>query len=413
METPKLRGVEAFPMAQDGQRFIALRDPAGYTESVLLLPQALVDIVALFDGNHSIGDIQAEVSRRYDGEVVPRADIQKIITTLDEQGFLESDRFAALRASVDGAFLSAPTRPASHAGGAYSGESSELRATMDGLFTHEEGPGPIVWPSTPGSPKVEGIIAPHIDFHRGGPAYAWAYRDLAERCAADLFVIVGTCHVGMPDPFALTRKDYDTPLGPARVDHDFVEALAARAAQDCFGSELAHRKEHSIEFQAVFLQYLYAGRRDVTVVPVLASFAHEALARQRRPTDDRRVARFLDALGETIAASGRRVALIAGADLAHMGPRFGDPRPIATTGRAQIESEDRQMLQSVEAGDAEAFFDSVAADDDRRRICGLSPIYAVLHALDGRRGALKRYGMWPDPEGIVSYASVIFDGRAS
>ena len=71
------------------------------------------------------------------------------------------------------------------------------------------------------------------------------------------------------------------------------------------------------------------------------------------------------------------------------------------------------MLETVERGDAEAFFDSVAADGDRRRICGLSPIYAVLHALDGRLGALKRYGMWPDPEGIVSYASVVFDGSAS
>ena len=412
MEAPKLRPIEAFPIAQDGQRFIALRDPAGYTESVLLLPKALIDIVALFDGEHSIGDIQAELSRRHDGEIVPRAEIEKIIAALDEHGFLESESFTARQASVDGAFLLAPTRPASHAGGAYPGTPDELRATIDGFFTHEEGPGAIAWPAKPGSPAVEAIIAPHIDFHRGGPAYAWAYRDLAERCAADLFVIVGTCHAGMRHPFALTRKDYDTPVGPARVDHDFVEALAKRAAQDCFGSELAHRNEHSIEFQAVFLQYLYAKRRDVTVVPVLASFAHEAMASRRRPTDDPRVARFLNALGETIAASGRRVALIAGADLAHMGPRFGDPRPISKTGRAQIEAEDRRMLQSVEAGDAEAFFASVAADGDRRRICGLSSIYAVLHALGGRRGALKRYGLWPDPEGIVSYASVVFDGRA-
>jgi len=148
-------------------------------------------------------------------------------------------------------------------------------------------------------------------------------------------------------------------------------------------------------------------------VPVLASFAHEALTRRRRPTDDARVARFLDALGETIETSGRSVALIAGADLAHMGPRFGDPRPITRAERARIEAEDRKMLEAVEQGDAEAFFDSVAADQDRRRICGLSPIYAVLHALDGRRGALKRYGMWPDPEGIVSYASVVFDDSAS
>src|SRR5574341_1514664 len=34
----------------------------------------------------------------------------------------------------------------------------------------------------------------------------------------DLFVILGTCHAGMADPFAATLKPYDTPLGPAEVD---------------------------------------------------------------------------------------------------------------------------------------------------------------------------------------------------
>src|SRR5262249_8660388 len=82
----------------------------------------------------------------------------------------------------------------------------------------------------------------------------------------------------MTHPFALTRKPYDTPLGSAPVDVDFVEALAARAHQDCFAAEVAHRNEHSIEFQAVFLKYLFAGRRDVRIVPVLTSFVHEALA---------------------------------------------------------------------------------------------------------------------------------------
>jgi len=176
METPKLRGIEAFPMTQGGQRFIALRDPAGYTESVLLLPQALLDVVALFDGEHSIAGIQADLSRRYEGEIVARSDIEKIIGMLDDHGFLESASFAKRRAKVDGAFLGAPRRPASHAGGAYPGKADELRTTMDAFFTHEEGPGAIAWPPTLGRPTVEAIIAPHIDFHRGGPAYAWAYR---------------------------------------------------------------------------------------------------------------------------------------------------------------------------------------------------------------------------------------------
>jgi hypothetical protein len=192
-----------------------------------------------------------------------------------------------------------------------------------------------------------------------------------------------------------------------------VEKLAARAGQDCFASELAHRMEHSIEFQAVFLQYLYAGRRDITVVPVLASFVHEALASGVTPEADPRVPRFLDALVETLDASGRRVALIAGADLAHVGPRFGDPAPVSTGDLERIEREDRSMLEAVVAVDPGAFVESVAADRDRRRICGLSPIYALLRVLGGGAGVLRRYGQWPDPQGVVSFASVVFEDGAA
>ena len=404
---PRLRAVEAFPVEHEGRSCIALRDTAGYTEAVVLLHGALLEIVSLFDGEHTVADIQAAVMRRH-GQLVERRQIEEIAEALDQQGFLDSPGFAERRAVIDGSFLASPTRPAAHAGGAYALDAGELRATLDGFFTPPDGPGPIDGERAAG-PEVRGVIAPHIDFHRGGPAYAWAYRELAERSQADLFVILGTCHAGMEHPFALTRKDYASPLGDVPVDRDFVDALARRARQDCFGSELAHRVEHSIELQAVFLRYLYADRRDVRIVPVLASFAHEALHRGKRPDDDPRVPRFLEALAETIRASGQRVALIAGADLAHVGPRFGDPEPVGAPDLARIEREDGVMLESVAAGDADAFFESVAIDGDRRRICGYSPIYALLRSLGGVTGNVKRYGQWPDPNGVVSFASVVFE----
>jgi hypothetical protein len=91
-----------------------------------------------------------------------------------------------------------------------------------------------------------------------------------------------------------------------------------------------------------------------------------------------------------------------------VGPRFGDPAPVSAADRERVEREDRLMLNAVVSGDARGFFESVARDGDRRRICGLSPIYAVLRVLGGRAGALRHYGQWPDPQGVVSYASVVF-----
>jgi AmmeMemoRadiSam system protein B len=390
---PRLRrDIEAFPVEQDGRELVGVRDPAGYTPSVLVLSRPLLAVVALFDGKRSIADIQAEIMRQR-GERIRPEQIEEIRSALDEHGFLDTPSYAERRRAVDAAFLAAPVRA--------------LRGAIDGFFAGPSGPGAIQWDAPPG-PPVRGIIAPHIDFHRGGPAYAWAYRDLAERCDADCFVILGTCHAGMTDPFALTSKDYATPLGAATIDRDMVEAVARRAGQDCFASERAHRGEHSIEFQAVFLRHLFGDRRAFTIVPVLASFAHEALARGEGPEDDPRVPRFLEALGDSVAASGRRVAVIAGADLAHVGPRFGDRAPLTPDDLERVAREDRAMLAAVEAADPRGFFEAIAADGDRRRICGFSPIYALLRALGDTAGQVRHYGQWPDPRAAVTYASVVF-----
>jgi AmmeMemoRadiSam system protein B len=255
---------------------------------------------------------------------------------------------------------------------------------------------------------VRGLLAPHIDFHRGGPTYAWAYREVIERSDADLFVILGTCHAGMPDPFAATLKPFDTPLGPAPVDRDFFDALERRYGGGLLASEAAHRTEHSIEFQAVMLRHLLGTRRPFTILPVLASYVHEAVWAGTDPEADPRVPRFIDGLLETMAASGRKTCLIAGVDLAHIGPRFGDPDANTDESLAAVATADRSMLDAVIGGEPTSFYASVAHDGDRRRICGLSPIYTFLRALPGVRGRLIRYSQWPDPEGAVTFCAAAF-----
>ena len=404
---PRLRAVEAFPVEHEGQRCVALRDPAGFTDQIAVLPGPLLDLVSLFDGEHPI-EVIREVLRRRHGEAPSVEQITALVERLDDAGFLESDRFAERRRATEDAFRRSPVRPAAHAGGAYAGEADALRAQIASFFAHADGPGSpgVVAGPRPGS--LSALIAPHIDFHRGGPTYAWAYQEVLERSDADLFVILGTCHAGMADPFAVTLKPYDTPLGPVAVDRDFYDALSRRAGQDLLASEPAHRAEHSIEFQAVMLQSLLGARRPFTILPVLASYLHEAVWAGSEPEEDRRVPRFLDALREAMAASSRRVCLIAGVDLAHVGPRFGDPDPNTEASLADVERADRAMLESVVAGDARGFFDQVAADRDARRICGLSPIYSLLRLLPEAPGRLLQYRQWPDPDGAVTFCAVRF-----
>src|SRR5581483_4370587 len=298
---PRLRAVEAFPVEHEGQRCIALRDPAGFTDQIAVLPGPLLDLVSLFDGEHPLEAIR-EIVRRRHGEAPTLEQIEILVERLDEAGFLESERFEVRRRAAEDAFRQSPTRPAAHAGGAYAGQPDALRAQIAGFFAHPDGPGAAETRPAAAGGRLAGLIAPHIDFHRGGPTYAWAYQDLLDRSDADLFVILGTCHAGMPDPFAVTLKPYDTPLGPVPVDRDLYEALRARAGQDLLASEPAHRVEHSIEFQAVMLQTLLGPRRPFTILPVLASYLHEAVWLGTEPEADPRVPRFLDGLRETIAA---------------------------------------------------------------------------------------------------------------
>jgi MEMO1 family protein len=404
---PRLRMLEAFPLEHDGQRLIGLRDPAGFTDQVALLPVPLLDLVSLFDGEHSVAQMREILATRH-GEAPTAEQIMTVIEGLDESGFLDSERFAARRQAIEEAFRLSPVRPAAHAGGAYPGEPESLTRQIASFFDHADGPGtqPPIVPA--GATAVRGLLAPHIDFHRGGPTYAWAYRELLARSDADLFVILGTCHAGMDDPFAITLKPFDTPLGPAPVDRDFFEALQRRAGQDLLASELAHRGEHSIEFQAVMLKALLGERRPFTILPVLASYLHEAVLARKDPEADGRIPHFIDALLATMAASGRRVCLIGGVDLAHVGPRFGDPEANSAESLAAVEAADLGMLEAVTAGEPTGFFASVLADQDARRICGLSPIYTFLRALPGVQGRLLRYSQWPDPEGAVSFCAAVF-----
>ncbi|MDH7501035.1 MAG: hypothetical protein QHH30_11710, partial [candidate division NC10 bacterium] len=77
MENPKLRNIEAFPAQISGRRMICLRDPLLFAEQALVVPEPTFFVISLFDGSHSLLDIQAEYMRRY-GDLLFRERIEEI-----------------------------------------------------------------------------------------------------------------------------------------------------------------------------------------------------------------------------------------------------------------------------------------------------------------------------------------------
>jgi len=403
---PRLRPVETIvvPDPRHGKVLI-LRDTQGIAPGHAVIPPALIPIVARFTGRLTCSQIAKEVAREIDGDC-PLDVVESIAKQLDEGLFLEGETFERALDDAKATFVKLSARPASHAGGAYPGDRVELAEYIDRECVRAAG-----------KPKkgstIRALVSPHIDPWRGAIGYGHAYGALAASLdeQADTFIVLGTSHAPMREPFALCNKGYDTPFGEMKLDHEFASELTKASSFDPFTDMLNHKREHSIEFQAVFLKHLL-GKREARIVPILAGLGEEQATR-KNPRKTAAVAKFLDALREGIAKRNGRVVVVAGADMAHVGPRFGDPEPHDEDKRGALEKTDRESLDLAASRDARAFWEHVAADLDERRVCGLAPIFSLADVIDEKlRGEVLHYEQNVDPDdgSIVSHAALAFRG---
>jgi MEMO1 family protein len=406
MDYPKLRYVEAFPVEVQKQKLICLRDPQNLSGKMLFVSSEALFIISLFDGKHSILDIQEKFMRQF-GNLLFRDEIDGLINQLNETLILDNENYKNYRKKLQEEFTNSMVRESSHAGLSYPLDATDLKSWLDGYFREAEQSHPV----KSGSRKIRGIISPHIDFRRGGRSYALAYRELVNADDADVFMILGTSHyTDVENPFILTTKNFRTPFGEAQTDIETVEKLVHSCNWDLFEGEIAHRTEHSIEFQVVVLQHLFGGKKNFKIVPILCNSFFRMIESGFSPKEDERVSTFLSAIGEIISVFGNRAFVIAGADLAHVGLKFGDPEPVTQSTLRWIKERDLLSLSHTEHLNAEAFFNSIKEEMDKRKICGLSPIYALLSSIKAEKGKILDYdqALEPDTGSVVSFASVGF-----
>jgi AmmeMemoRadiSam system protein B len=406
LERPKLRSLSAQRFDYEGRTYAVLEDPLGVFDEPVLIPiDGFHWMVCHLDGKSTLPEIQQRVLRDV-GQRLSLSTLKELVEKLDRAMVLDGPTFAAFHA----AYRRQQVRPAALAGRSYAGTEHALRAQLAQFFAHDEGAGNPRPDVTAGAP-LRGILSPHIDFHRGGTVYTWSYKELVERSDADTFVILGVAHQSCRNRFALTRKDFATPLGLVRADRTYVDLIAEEADSDLFEDELSHRTEHSIEFQVVFLQYLLGGRRPFSIVPILVGSFHDLMEAGIDPIEDRGVRRFINALRRAESTSGKRVAYIGGIDLCHVGPEFGDPEPVDTAMLEQVRRFDTAMLDHAAANDPAAWFEAASKIGNRWRVCGLAATYTFLHALGPARGRLLKYDQALDGRRTccVSFASVAFE----
>jgi AmmeMemoRadiSam system protein B len=206
----------------------------------------------------------------------------------------------------------------------------------------------------------------------------------------------------------LTRKAFATPFGEAQTAAHFVDELSRRAPDAVRMEDYCHAVEHSIEFQVVFLQYLYGPQ--VNILPILCGPFVKSLYGGGMPEDTPAVARFFDALSNMSAREGKRLFYILGVDMAHMGRRYGDSiRATANTGEMlAVQQRDRQRIDRIETGNATDYWSLVQESHDDLKWCGSAPFYTFLRT-HAAKADLLDYHQWQiDPDSVVSFGALRF-----
>lgn len=397
LERPVLRHLDLHAVEEPGRSGIVLIDPLRLVDGYAFVPAELVPIVALFDGVRTVDEIAALATAQC-GEAVSVAFVRDLVRDLDEGLLLSSPTFAATLDLAVEQFGRRSQRPARHAGSAgYPEDAAECRAELARIVS-ERGGGL--------RPTPRGIVAPHIDLERGRDGYRAVYGDLAGSEPADLYVVFGTGHQG-PDAIVTgLAMDWETPLGVVRTDRDFIAAVHAEVGPPDPFDTFLHRDEHSIEFQVLLLAHAL-GSHAFTV----AGFLTGTLVRDGAAFDAERAHATVTALVRAARRSGKRVCWVAGADLAHVGPRFGDIAPIDAARLGTLDRDDRARLEPLAHGRPDRFLTRVFGDGNADRICGATPIYLTA-TLAGGPAEVLHYGQAVAHDGsqVVTFCGARFDG---
>jgi len=284
----------------------------------------------------------------------------------------------------------AKIRRPTQAGAFYEGNAESLRKQIEACFLHKLGPQRIPVVDKTGPRRILGLVCPHAGYMYSGHVAALSYSELASDGKPDIVVVLGPNHTGLGSPLAVMNDgSWRTPLGDVEVDGKVADAIVHESGLVDV-DEYAHLREHSIEVQLPFLQFLYGS--DFKLVPICFMMQDLATAQE--------IGR---ALVETL--SGKNAVIVASSDFSHY-----EPHAVAS-------KKDLAALKAVEAMDEKLFYSVV--EQKRVSACGYGPITALIVAAKGlgaTKAKLLGYKTSGDVTGdfssVVGYAAVSFKGPA-
>jgi MEMO1 family protein len=278
------------------------------------------------------------------------------------------------------------TRQPAQAGTFYPDTEGALRTQIHNCFLHPLGPRSI--PSVPATRdnQLVGIVVPHAGYDYSGPVAANSYFQLGLSGLRESVIILGPNHTGYGSGVStMTDGQWATPLGEVPLDKSLASAIT-RSSRLIDVEEEAHKREHSIEVQLPFLQFIYPRR--FKFVPICMMLQDLETSTE-----------IGDAIAKASAETG--AMLIASSDWTHYEPYESARKKDMEAIGAVLEMDEKKFQDVIEEKNVSA--------------CGYGPVTAVLHAskiLGAKQAKLLSYQTSGDTAGdkrsVVGYAAIAF-----
>lgn len=394
------RNIEIIPVRDNGQAYLYFHDNLGYATPDFVLDQRAAPVLSLIDGSKSIRDLSP-----YLGEDVTEDQLLEYIQFLDKNRLLHSRHYREYAEGIEQDYEESDTHNSVTSGFSYPSDPAELKDYLDKAFSEIE-------PETPPRETAKALYAPHIDPRVGMQSYAKAF-SAVRNITPERVVILATSHYAglyrgtyQNEPFIVTKKNFEMPLGTIQADTSAIEALLSQKEQTGITArDRAHRIEHSIELPLLFMHYLWD--HDFSIVPILVSGLDDLMYLQNGYRA-KQVDAFGNQLQELFGGDDTTFFLISG-DLAHVGKKFGDQQP-AREMFNEVKQFDERFLQHARQAAPEALLELVSEKYDPYRICGFPPLYTFLKGMTGIKGETLSYDVWDESErdSAVSFGSILY-----
>lgn len=231
--------------------------------------------------------------------------------------------------------------------------------------------------------KALSVVSPHAGYIYSGSVAGSVFSSVH---LPEDYVILGPNHQDVSTGISIVREGvWETPLGDASVNSSLAGLIMDKtdaATEDA----KSHAKEHSLEVQVPFIQYL---KGNISFVPIsLAYFV---------PYDE------LEELGKAIAGAireyDRDVLIVASTDMSHY------------VSQEEAKHKDFMAIEKILDLDAQGLYETVKRE--RISMCGFKPTVTAIVAskdLDAKKAELIKYQTSGDVSGdflrVVGYAGI-------